>query len=119
MYQKRNPNRRDTAPAQGTVKKKHQNFSNSLKKKSRCHHLHAFLSRNHNYKFAQKYEIKAKVVSILFDYTVHPFFECANGVDFMFTPDSSFNDILIKKDIAKNNSKTLDFQSKLNFRIYG
>ena len=63
----------------------------------------------------KKYEIKAKVVSILFDYTVHPFFECANGVDFMFTPDSSFNDILIKKGYREEQLKDLGLPVKTEF----
>lgn len=34
----------------------------------------------------KKYNIPAKVVSLLTDYTVHPFHECATGIDYLITP---------------------------------
>lgn len=116
MYQKRNPNRRDTAPAQGTVKKETPKLLKLIEEKNPdviiCTHFYpATIITN----LRKKYEIKAKVVSILFDYTVHPFFECANGVDFMFTPDSSFNDILIKKGYREEQLKDLGLPVKTEF----
>ena len=40
------------------------------------------------------YEIPAQTISILFDYTVHPFWECAIGVDYLITPSETLHPIL-------------------------
>ena len=42
-------------------------------------------------------EIPAKVCEILFDFVVHPFWECTTGVDVIFTPNEVFTAELIKK----------------------
>lgn len=34
----------------------------------------------------KRFKIPAKVVSLLTDYTVHPFHECATGIDYLITP---------------------------------
>lgn len=116
MYQKRNPARRKTCPAQGTVRKETPRLLKLIEEKQPdviiCTHFYpATIITN----LRKKYEINAKVVSILFDYTVHPFFECANGVDYMFTPDNSFNDILIKKGYQKDQLKDLGLPVKTEF----
>lgn len=45
----------------------------------------------------KKYPIPATTISILFDYTVHPFWECSTGIDYLITPTASLHDTLIYK----------------------
>lgn len=116
LYQNRDPKRRKSSPAQGTVRRETPKLLRLIEEKNPdviiCTHFYpAIIITN----LRKKYEIKAKVASILTDYTVHPFFECANGVDYMFTPDNSFHDILIRKGYRQEQLKDFGLPVKTEF----
>ena len=116
ILQKRNPNRRETSFAQSTIKKETPKLDNLVKEYCPdviiCTHFYpAIILTN----LRKKQTISAKVVSILTDYTVHPFHECANGVDYMITPAKFLHEILIRKGYKEEQLKNIGLPVKTEF----
>ncbi|MEG1499720.1 MAG: glycosyltransferase [Clostridia bacterium] len=101
-FQKRDPEKREKCPAQGTIKKETKFIEQAIDEYCPdaiiCTHFYPAMAITN---FRKTREIKAKVYTILFDYTVHPFWECAIGVDYMFTPTADFDELLIYKGYKK------------------
>lgn len=98
--QKLNPEKRDSSLAQGVVKRETKKLLKHIEQENPdvviCTHFFPAIILT-NLRKEKKINPNIKVVSILFDYTVHPFFECAIGVDYMITPDKMLHPLLIKK----------------------
>ena len=98
--QKRKPEKRDSSIAQEVVKKETKKLLKHIEEENPdvviCTHFFPAIILT-NLRKEKKIDPNIKVVSILFDYTVHPFFECAIGVDYMITPDKTLHPMLIKK----------------------
>ncbi|MBP3631032.1 MAG: glycosyltransferase, partial [Clostridia bacterium] len=97
---KRKPEKRDSSIAQEVVKKETKKLLKHIEEENPdvviCTHFFPAIILT-NLRKEKKIDPNIKVVSILFDYTVHPFFECAIGVDYMITPDKTLHPMLIKK----------------------
>lgn len=63
------------------------------------------------------YPIPSKVISILPDYTVHPFWECAIGVDYLVTPISNFHEELKYKGYKEEQLKDFGIPVREEFSI--
>ncbi len=98
--QKQKPEKRESSIAQGVVKKETKKLLNHIAQEDPdviiCTHFFPAIILT-NLRKEKKINPNIKIVSILFDYTVHPFFECAIGVDYMITPDKALHPILIQK----------------------
>lgn len=98
--QKQKPEKRDSSIAQAVVKRETKKLLNHVIQEDPdviiCTHFFPAIILT-NLRNEKKINSNIKIVSILFDYTVHPFFECAIGVDYMITPDKILHPILIQK----------------------
>ena len=111
--QKRKPEKRDSSIAQTVVKKETKKLLKHIEEENPdviicTHFFPAIILTN----LKKERKIGAKIVSILFDYTVHPFFECAIGVDYMITPDKTLHPILLNK--GYKSEQLMDFGLPVN-----
>jgi processive 1,2-diacylglycerol beta-glucosyltransferase len=113
--QKRKPEKRDHSIAQEVVKKETKKLLKHIEDENPdviiCTHFFPAIILT-NLRKEKKIDPNIKVVSILFDYTVHPFFECAIGVDYMITPDKTLHPLLIKK--GYKSEQLLDYGLPVN-----
>lgn len=65
----------------------------------------------------KKYNIPAKVISLLTDYTVHPFHECATGIDYLITPTEMLHYQLKQKGYKEEQLLPLGIPIKEEFSI--
>lgn len=116
IYQKRNPEKRNSSPVQRLVKRetpkllKYVNDSNP--DVIICSHFFpAIILTN----LKKESKITIPVVSILPDYTVHPFHECANGIDYFILPDESLKFELLHKGYKEEQLKPFGIPTKPEF----
>lgn len=65
----------------------------------------------------RKFNIPAKVISLLTDYTIHPFHECATKIDYLITPTDELHKMLIQKGYKTSQLKPLGIPVKDEFSI--
>lgn len=113
--QKRDPDKRDTSIAQSIIKSETKKLLKHIEQENPdvivCTHFYPAIILT-NLRKEKKIDPSIKVVSILTDYTVHPFLECAIGVDYIVTPDKTLHQILIKK--GYKSEQLLDFGLPVN-----
>lgn len=63
------------------------------------------------------YPIPAKIITILTDFTVHPFWEAATGIEYLVTPTNLYDDILISKGFKKEQLLNFGLPVKEEFSI--
>ena len=65
----------------------------------------------------RKFNIPAKVISLLTDYTIHPFHECATGIDYLITPTDELHKMLMQKGYKSSQLKPLGIPIRDEFSI--
>ena len=95
MLQKTEPEKRNTSAAQSLVTYETPQLLKDIYEYKPdviiCSHFYCGIMITN---LRKMYEIPAKTISILFDYTVHPFWESAIGVDYLITPSTTLHPIL-------------------------
>ena len=96
--QRRDPQKWKTSPAQRYIRKETPKILEKIRTFQpdaiMCTHFSPAMAITN---LREREEIPAKVYEILFDFVVHPFWECTTGVDVIFTPNEVFTDELIQK----------------------
>ena len=98
ILQKADPEKRDRSPAQITVKNETPGMLKTIYDFQpdvilMTHMFPSVIITN----LRKAYDIPAACVSILTDYTVHPFWEAAIGIDYLITPCADFDEELMRK----------------------
>ena len=113
--QKQKPEKRDSSIVQAVIKKETKKLLKHIEQEDPdviiCTHFYPAIILT-NLRKEKIINPNIKIVSILFDYTVHPFFECAIGVDYMITPDKALHPILIQK--GYKSEQLLDYGLPVN-----
>ena len=113
-YEKANPNKSDTGTTQNFLRELAPKFLKKIYSYKPdvilCTHFYpAIIITN----LKKAFPINAKVISILTDYVVHPFWESSIGVDYILTPSESSTDTLLYKGFKPEQIKCLGYPSLL------
>lgn len=116
QLQKLKPENRDKSIVQGSVRKETPKILNCIYSFKpdviiMTHFYPSIIITN----LKKYYPINAKTISILTDYCVHPFWECAIGVDNMITPSEDYHKILLKKGYKEEQLLSLGLPVKEEF----
>lgn len=118
ILQKRDPAKRETMAAQGTVLKETPYILKEIAEYKPdlivCSHFYGAIALTNLRKF---YNIEAKIGAILTDYCVHPFWEGTIGIDYIFTPCEDVEEKLISKGFKKHQIVCLGLPVKEKFAV--
>lgn len=116
---KREPYKRETSPAQKTVEKETPYVLKAILDFQpdiiiSTHFYGAIILTN----IRQICNLNAKTGVILTDYCVHPFWEAATGVDYIFTPNDDMNSLLKIKGFKQEQIKSFGLPASQKFSNY-
>lgn len=101
-YQKADPKKYYKSPVQGPLKKMYAKllkFVNEYQPDAIfCSHFYPCIMLSN---LKKAYKIPANVYSLVFDFEVCPYWECATGIDYLLVPNESYFDYMISKGFKK------------------
>ena len=115
-YEKADPNKRDMGSTQNFLKELAPKMLKTIYSFKPdvilCTHFYPGIIITN---LRKAFPINAKVISLLTDYVVHPFWESSIGIDYIITPSESLTDTLIYKGFKPEQIKCLGYPIQEKF----